>query len=83
MNHPGIVQVRLNDTPGTIEDGTDLVACDDATVKAATGAAGEVVVAKSVAPNTSGQGGCLHDAILVARPAATPETAPAVTPGQS
>ena len=75
MNHPGIVQVRLNDTPGTIEDGTDLVA--------ATGAAGEVVVAKSVAPNTSGQGGCLHDAILVARPAATPETAPAVTPGQS
>ena len=24
MNHPGIVQVRLNDTPGTIEDGTDL-----------------------------------------------------------
>ena len=38
-------------------------------------AAGEVVVAKSVAPNTSGQGGCLHDAILVARPAATPEAA--------
>lgn len=26
MSHPGIVQVRLNDTPGTIEDGTDLVA---------------------------------------------------------
>ena len=75
MSHPGIVQVRLNDTPGTIEDGTDLVACADATVKAATGAAGEVVVAKSVAPNTSGQGGCLHDAILVARPAATPEAA--------
>ena len=40
MSHPGIVQVRLNDTPGTIEDGTDLVACADATVKAATGAAG-------------------------------------------
>ena len=58
MSHPGIVQVRLNATPGTIEDGTDLV-----------------VVAKSVAPNTSGQGGCLHDAILVARPAATPATA--------
>ena len=75
MSHPGIVQVRLNDTPGAIEDGTDLVACADATVKAATGAAGEVVVAKSVAPNTSGQGGCLHDAILVARPAATPEAA--------
>ncbi len=71
MNHPGIVQVRLNGTPGTIEDGTDLVACADATVKAATGTAGEVVVAKSVAPNTSGQGDCLHEAILVARPAAT------------
>ena len=75
MSHPGIVQVRLNATPGAIEDGTDLVACADATVKAATGAAGEVVVAKSVAPNTSGQGGCLHDAILVARPAATPAAA--------
>lgn len=25
MSHPGIVQVRLNDTPGAIEDGTDLV----------------------------------------------------------
>ena len=25
MSHPGIVQVRLNDTPGTIEDGTDLL----------------------------------------------------------
>lgn len=71
QSHPGIVQVRLNETPGTIETGTDLALCADATVKAATGTAGEVVVAKSMAPNTSGQGDCLHEAILVARPAAT------------
>lgn len=71
QSHPGIVQVRLNETPGTIETGTELALCTDATVKAATGTAGEVVVAKSMAPNTSGQGDCLHEAILVARPAAT------------
>lgn len=70
-SHPGIVQVRLNDTPGTIETRTELALCADATVKAATGAAGEVVVAKSVAPNTSGQGDCLHEAILIARPVVT------------
>lgn len=75
QSHPGIVQVRLNDTPGTIETRTELVLCADATVKAATGAAGEVVVAKSLAPNTSGQGDCLHEAILVARPSATPTQA--------
>lgn len=75
QSHPGIVQVRLNDTPGTIETCTELVLCADATVKAATGAAGEVVVAKSMAPNTSGQGDCLHEAILVARPSATPTQA--------
>lgn len=71
QSHPGIVQARLNETPGTIETGTDLALCADATVKAATGAAGEVVVARSLAPNTSGQGDCLHEVILVARPAAT------------
>lgn len=75
QSHPGIVQVRLNDAPGTIEVGTDLVLCADATVKAATAVAGEVVVARSLAPNTSGQGGCLHEAILVARPSATPANA--------
>ena len=71
QSHPGIVQARLNETPGTIETGTDLALCADATVKAATGAAGEVVVARSLAPNTSGQGDCRHEVILVARPAAT------------
>ena len=33
------------------------------------------VVSLSLIHNTSGQGGCLHDAILVARPAATPAAA--------
>lgn len=66
MPHPGIVQVRLNDTPGMIETGTYLVLCADATVKAATGTAGELIVAQSMAPNTSGQGSCLHEALLVA-----------------
>lgn len=66
MSHPGIVQVRLNNTPGTIETGTYLVLCADATVKAATGTAGELIVAQSMAPNTSGQGDCLHEALLVA-----------------
>lgn len=75
QSHPGIVQVRLNDTPGTIETGTKLALCADATVKAAVGAAGEVIVAKSLAPNTSGQGDCLHEALLVARPSATPANA--------
>lgn len=68
MSHPGIVQVRLNETPGTIETGTELALCADGTVKAATGTAGEVIVARSLAPNTSGQGGCLHEATLIARP---------------
>lgn len=68
QSHPGIIQVRLNETPGTIKTGTYLALCADATVKAATGSAGELIVAQSLAPNTSGQGDCLHEAILIARP---------------
>lgn len=68
MSHPGIIQVRLSSEPGSIDAGTELVLCADATVKASTGAAGELVVARSLAPQTSGQGGCLHEAILISRP---------------
>lgn len=68
QSHPGIIQVRLNETPGTIKTGTYLALCADATVKAATDTGGELIVAQSLAPNTSGQGDCLHEAILIARP---------------
>lgn len=71
LTHPGIVQVRLNDTPGSVEVGTELALCADGTVKAAGGVAGEVVVAKSMTSNSSGHGGVLIDAILVCNPVAT------------
>lgn len=63
-SYQGVVQVQINATAGSITAGSDLALCADGTVKLATNATGEIVVARSWTKPNSATGGQLIEATL-------------------